>query len=334
MLRGKKILLLTVPMKGYEKELIIALEKFGFEVDCFFKGTKIGKKELNRKERVMRSLEKDFKISFFNKKLKNKRIEIYKKYLKELNEDYDYIFEFGGQTRRECLDAFKEKYKNSKFLMYVWDDLKYTPNAVKILNFFDETYVFNKEEAKKYDLKYRPNFYSDKFIYNNEKKNIDVYYRGAYRENKRLVILKAIDKVLYDLKKDVLLFAGEKQIKKIKKIDFEKYFTLSYEKVNVISEKYKRSKILIDIAYKDQLGLGLRPLEAMAANCKLITTNENIKKYEFYNKNNIFVLNKKLNNLDELKEFIKKDYMELSEETKEFYSIDGFIKSIFEIENN
>jgi hypothetical protein len=323
---SKKILLITVPMGGYEKELIRALEKKGFTVDFFSKGSKINRKELTLFQRVIRGINKN---SLY---IKNIEKEIYRSFISKLDESYDYVFDFGGKAKIESLKILKEKY-NCPFIVYMWDDLKYAKTIWETMEYFDEKYIFNTEETEKYDFKYRPNFYVNEYLYKGEEKIIDVYYRGSLRDKKRTYILQKIGFVLENYKIDISLYAKGNYLKNIKKIHSKEYFLKNcdskYVQMDKLAENYKKSKVLLDIAYKNQSGLGLRPLEAIASNCKLITTNENIKKYEFYNENNIFYLKEDLSNINDLKEFMKKEFVIYSDEVKYKYSIDGFVDDIF-----
>ncbi|WP_172658089.1 hypothetical protein [Campylobacter geochelonis] len=73
----------------------------------------------------------------------------------------------------------------------------------------------------------------------------------------------------------------------------------------------------------------MRTFEAFGAKRKLITTNKNIIKYDFYNSNNINLLNRINIALD--KDFIDKNYIELTKEIYEKYSIKSWIYTIFDL---
>lgn len=328
----KKILLITVPMNGYELEIINSLEKKGFEVSFFKEGSKINKKELTLFQRMLRSIQYDLKINVFSRYLEKVENKIYKNYVDKLDIKYDYIFDFGGKAKENCLKLLKEKYK-SDYILYMWDDLKYAKTVWKTMSYFDKKYIFNQIDTKENKFYYRANFFVNEYMYNGEEKSIDVYYRGSLRDRKRTIILEAIEKELKDYKLDISLYAKGSYFKNIKKIHSKKYFNTKcdhvYTNLKELAEKYKKSKILLDIAYKNQSGLGLRPLEAIAANCKLITTNPNIKNYEFYNENNIFYLKDDLSNIEKIKDFIKIPILDYSEEIKYKYSVDGFVDEIF-----
>jgi hypothetical protein len=80
----------------------------------------------------------------------------------------------------------------------------------------------------------------------------------------------------------------------------------------------------LDIVSKGQTGLTLRPLEALYAEKKLITNDINIKTYDFYNPNNIFVLED--NNFDKINDFLNKNYQTVDDKITEKYQFSNWIK--------
>lgn len=331
----KKILLITNYLNGYEQEIIESLKKKSFKVTFFPRGSKINKKDMSVYHRLVRALVTDFHVGKLKNKLESLDKSKYLGYLDELESKYDYIFDFGGKIKPICLNLLKEKY-NSEFILYMWDDLKYAKTVWKTMDNFDEKYIFNKKEAENYGFIYRPNFYVNKYLYRGEEKNIDIFYKGTLRDRKRTYILEAIENELKSYILDFSFYAKGSYWKNFKKVHSRKYFykkcNSKFSTVEELALKYKSSKILLDISYKNQSGLGLRPLEAIAANCKLITTNKNIKGYEFYNENNIFCLEENLSNINEIKNFVNTPFEEYSDDIKYKYSVNGFVDDIFGVE--
>ena len=111
---------------------------------------------------------------------------------------------------------------------------------------------------------------------------------------------------------------SRKQIKGL-----EQYFHKeSLSRDDVIST-FAASAAVIDCPRPHQNGLTMRTFEVLSLERKLITTNENIKKYEFYTPNNIYVI-------DEEHKSIPKSFFETPFDTKytldEKYSLPHFIQ--------
>ncbi len=328
-----KILLLMYKMQDYAIELKNNLEKLGYEVHWFGEVGKIPKSKLNHGEKIIRLLSEEVRLSYFKKKYKSIERKYYSEKLNSYCNEYDYILDVGSNCSITFVEILKEKIKGKR-IQFIWDDLRYNKRSGELVKYFDGNYSYSLEDSKEYNLKYRPNFYLNSFRYNDEKKEFDMLYLGHMRERNRTIIVER----LYDLfNQDYKVFfkiIGKFKIKHLHRIKskkiYDKLFLDKSFNVYELSEMYKKSKVLYDVTIKTQIGLGLRPIEAIGSNCKLITTNENIKKYDFYNSNNIFVLKKDFSNVGEIEEFMKKPFEFYNDEIKEKYSVSGFIKDILQ----
>ena len=96
-------------------------------------------------------------------------------------------------------------------------------------------------------------------------------------------------------------------------------------------EKMCEAKVAVDVQFGSQSGLTMRTIESLATKTKLITTNEHVKEYDFYNPVNIFVINK--NNIEVPKDFFETPYQEIDSEILEKYSLKNWLKEILSFES-
>ncbi len=83
------------------------------------------------------------------------------------------------------------------------------------------------------------------------------------------------------------------------KIDDFSFTSLSQEEtLDIISQ----SKVVVDIEHPGQVGLTMRTLEMLGCQKKLITTNKSVREYDFYNEDNILVVER--NNIKLNKSFL------------------------------
>jgi hypothetical protein len=80
---------------------------------------------------------------------------------------------------------------------------------------------------------------------------------------------------------------------------------------------------LLDIHRDNQSGLSFRVFECMGLHKKLITTNFNVKEYDFYNENNILVIDANNPVIDA--DFFEKPYEEIPTEILEKYKLSGWV---------
>ena len=93
-------------------------------------------------------------------------------------------------------------------------------------------------------------------------------------------------------------------------------------------EIYSKSRCVVDVEDPGQHGLTMRSIEVVGLKRKLITTNKDIVNYDFYNTNNIFVLDRNNPVVDET--FIDMPYKELDPEIYDKYSLKRWICSILD----
>ena len=95
----------------------------------------------------------------------------------------------------------------------------------------------------------------------------------------------------------------------------------------VLKERYTRSVAIIDSPQENQLGLTARTIEALGAKRKIITTNADIKRYDFYNPDNVFVWD---GQSSPNKEFFEEPYVNLGDEVYDQYSLRRFASTLLD----
>ena len=151
-LRNKKILYISVKTFNYEVEIASKLVSLGAFVDYFDErpSNSIFVKGIIR-----------FKKSLFQKKINSYYINI----LNEINiKEYDFLFVVKGEVIPSFfLNELRSRLPKCKFIYYTWDSFDNNPNALSILHYFDKKLSFDNQDAKKYNLEFRPLFYIDKY---------------------------------------------------------------------------------------------------------------------------------------------------------------------------
>ena len=95
-----------------------------------------------------------------------------------------------------------------------------------------------------------------------------------------------------------------------------------YEIIKLVGE----SKAILDLNNGNQVGLTLRPLEALFFKKKLITNNINIINYDFYSPDNIFILG--VDDISNLTIFLNKKYKEIDKKIIEKYDFSNWLKRL------
>lgn len=249
----------------------------------------------------------------------------------------DVVFVIRGQAFDvPTLTYLKSCYPNSKFLFYQWDPLcgKKIP---EILNMYDSAYSFDSADVENNpDFKFRPSLYLDEYkaVANEKQYKYDVSFVGTLYNNRWPVIKQFMD------------YFGRKGIKSYFYLYMPSWTLYLWDFIrrgSFVNPKYmkftpmsylgnvdmvKDSRCVLDIVYSKQTGLSMRAFESMAAKRKYITNNAEVAKYDFYNPNNILIVD-----IDDLKvplEFIDSPFEDVDETILHKYSVAGLVEELFE----
>jgi hypothetical protein len=97
----------------------------------------------------------------------------------------------------------------------------------------------------------------------------------------------------------------------------------------IVFQFYRRSKTILDLMRCGQTGLSFRVFEAMALEKKIITNNPTIKDYDFYNPENILLLNDDFTNMDP--EFLTSPYVKIPDEIYHKYTLESWVERVFNL---
>lgn len=319
----KKLLFIAPGYYGFNEVVYDGLKKYsGYEV--IHVNSTLPYQYKNISEKVYNF----FLKTFFKKNIKNiKRGEHIQRIIH--SHDYDIVLINRPDVLNEY-DLSAAIQKGKKSIVLFWDSIQKIPSQKDYIKKFDICCSFDSEDCKKYNLKYITNFY---FIKEHKKdNNYDIGYLATYDKRIKETItlfnyfnenkISAMGKIF--TYKSISI--GEKLPTNIEVIHEIIPFSKSYK-------YYLDFKIILDIAHSNQKGLSFRPFEAIGLNKKLITTNQEILHYDFYNPNNIFVI-------DNVKEFsipenfISSDYEQPEKWIREKYYIKNWIKTILSFNEN
>lgn len=204
----------------------------------------------------------------------------------------------------------KKNNPNCKIILYFWNILKEQKSYSKLLDDknIDEFWTFDKIDAKKYNMKYNPQFYTKNVKIKKNNNKYDVLFLGRAKTRKN---------ELMNIEEEFRKYGINTNFKVIEK---EKDYVAYDDYLDMLSE----SKCVLDYNQEGQVGLSLRPMEALFLRKKLITNNSDIKNYDFYDDNNIFILGE--NNIKELKEFINKPYKKINQDIIDYYDFEQWLK--------
>lgn len=236
-----------------------------------------------------------------------------------LEEENSIVIIFDSGKGKEIALLLRKIYKRIPMIFWYWNKI----DDEKLLNkikksFKKDIYTFDKKDAKKYKINYLSQFY---WYYEEEEVKSSITYEVMF-----VGYDKGREKILLDLKEKL----KKNNLKTFFHIVSDKHIYDRFKKKNKllsyfeIKEIIKKSKCILEIVKPGQEGLTLRAFEAMFFKKKLITNNLEIKNYEFYNKNNVFILQED----KDLLKFLELELDNSYEKKLEKYLAENWLKKI------
>jgi hypothetical protein len=182
-------------------------------------------------------------------------------------------------------------------------------------------------------IQFNPLFYRNEYKYkekSNYKPKVDIYHIGWYHTD-RLEFIRKLTKNFqeHNIKYNILLYTGYfnylfqtifgGELRNNKKFLVFKSVSASENFENIIS-----AKATLDIAHAMQSGLTMRTIELLGAQRKIITTNEDIKNYDFYDPQNVMIINRDNPQFDG--NFFLTEFKKTPSDILEKYSISEWVK--------
>lgn len=319
---------------GYYQDIINGLQQLGYEVDyiCDAPSKTSLSKALGRiDKRFIRIPMWHYFNNVVLPKIKNR--------------EYQVVFVLAGMTfsfSSDMLEVIKQYQKKAYFVMYQWDSEKNLPFVTTIQRFFDKVYTFDRYDSNQStQYTFLPLFYVEDYrkVGQCSKENCcyDCSYIGTAHPQKYKCIndmSRSLSEVMpnqfiYHYMPSRLKYFYHKLVSpEYRGVRFSDFQTQKATREFIINI-FKKSKCILDSPQCGQSGLTIRTIEALGAKRKLITTNADIIHYDFYCENNILIYD---DSFDVRSAFFSTDYKDLPEEIYSKYSLNNWLKSILEKE--
>ncbi len=324
-LAGARVLLFAPKFFNYENNIKQELERQGAEVHLY--------DERNHPSSVGKILLR--KAHFLMAGRTNRFFSEVTQREKSFNPSY-VVFVNAEAVNEKSLTMMKREFPNSKFIIYMWDSCK-NKHIKHLFHLFDTAFSFDLDDCKQYGLKFRPLFFVPNFQKLDDRKDYkyDVSFIGTVHSDRAKILQQVKDYCdQHGLRYFFYLYVPGKLLYSLRMIldPYLRHFDKSMvhlESVDrsVVTDVSENSRCIIDINHPKQTGLTMRILEMVGLKRKIITTNENIVKYDFYDPADQIVLSR--SNFSLSKDDIFHDYREIPESIYFEYSLENWVKDIF-----
>lgn len=327
-LQGKSVLIVSPSFFGYEMAVKDKLMEWGATV------TLVDDRPTNSS--VTKAL-----IRIHKDLLKAKIAGYYKEIAaRTITKKFDVIFLLNPEALPiGFLDVCKLRWPNAYYVMYMWDSVRNRKHTLDFVPYCDQVFTFDRDDAESYGFKFRPLFYLDAYGEIRHKEEIDYKYdlcfMGTVHSDRYLIARdvrnwcehQGLSYFFYFYVQGQALYwfnslSGKDAMPRMDEVSFKKMSATNI--VEIVAD----SRAVLDIQHPMQTGLTMRTLETLGAARKLVTTNVEVKGYDFYNEKQVKVIarTEPVATLD--LEFFKNDMCCQSLEKIEAYSIGSWLYDI------
>lgn len=329
--KRKKVLLVSPDYLGLYNDIYRGLINLGYDTELIITKTLRGDPFLVFNKNQSPKSEEDFL-----NELKEFWIALYKS--GEYSFDYDYLIAIDGTCLHPYLfEQLQDKSPNIKKINYLFDGIDNVYRFDRNFPFFDKIYTFDLSDSKKYNIAHLPIYWVD----NDEIIPLerDVFAFGAYNKI-RSGVFKYIKDSLpsQSVTSYIKLFvpqshAWNSRIKTLVKnlLMPKQYGMISHTPLSTddFRKMIATSRIVVDTSNGYQDGLSARFMWALGLGKKIITNNSNVMTYDFYSKEQIFVIGYDTYSLSD---FVKSDF-KMTDEVREkvnSYRIDNWLNTLLD----
>nr|BBG56749.1 hypothetical protein [Erysipelothrix rhusiopathiae] len=240
----------------------------------------------------------------------------------------------------DFIKSVKTELPETTRIHYMFDPVDNCKNILNKMEHFDYKLTFDKKDSIRYGWEFRPLFFPEslsKIVKDKNYLNLACFV-GTLHTDRSMVIENITNElaekssgsilIYYYIPLKSMFFLG-KYVKKIYRNLKFKDVTTKPMSQNETNYQLVNSKHIIDVHHVKQTGLTLRTIESIGARSKLITTNPSIRDYDFYNENNILIVDRD-NPIIPL-EWLQLEYQDISSEIYDYYSISGFVNTFINL---
>jgi hypothetical protein len=291
-LQGKSVLIISPSFFGYEAAVKNKLEEWGAMVRI------VDDRPTNSSlTKALIRIHKDL--------LKTKIAEYYEGVAAQtVDEQFDVVFLLNPEALpTSFLDLCKLRWPGAYYVMYMWDSVSNRKHTLDFAPYCDRVFTFDRGDAAAYGFSFRPLFYLDAYgaVRQGEKPNYkyDLCFMGTAHSDRYPIAREVRDwcherglscffyfyvqgKGLYWVNS----FRSKGAMPGMDEVSFTKMSVADI--VGVVAT----SRAVLDIQHPKQTGLTMRTLETLGAGRRLVTTNLDVRGYDFYHPRQVQVIDR------------------------------------------
>ena len=325
-LRGKSVLLIAPSYFGYDQLIRDGLARAGARVALLNdrpSTTSLTKAAI----RINRRLVQPWSDAYFEKVISRAGLGT-----------IDYVLIVIGEALSpKALQKLRASHPSAKVLLYMWDSFDNKPALRAHLDQVDAAYSFDGEDCRKYSMIFRPLFFGTEYEdFVRRPVEFDLAFIGTAHDDRYPAVKRVKASLPHDRSlfhffyiQSPLLYAWRRltdaHLRGASVADFSFRSMPKTEVVDILA----RSRAALDVQHPRQRGLTIRTFEAMGAGLKLVTTNPDVRNYDFFDPQNILVIDRANPEIPAL--FLEQPAVPVGSALKRKYSLAGWIDEVMDV---
>ena len=242
----------------------------------------------------------------------------------------------GEALSPRSIERLRAAMPQARLTLYFWDSYLNMPkDSPEKPSLFDKCFTFDPHDAEMdRRLTYRPLFYVDDYAsLPQSEPDIDILFLGTIHTD-RYAILSRLSRALPPgIRFDKILYLPSRVVYAVRRIADPQFwrarrneFMFDPLSKTAIQTLISRTRVVVDIERSVQSGLTMRTIEMLGAGKKLLTTNSQVAAADFFNTNNIAVIDRRRPIVSP--SFIKSAYEPPVAELLKRYSLSGWLDEV------
>lgn len=247
----------------------------------------------------------------------------------------------GEGISEAIIKSMRLRYPDARIVLYLWDSIANTPGAERKIELCDLAFSFDPVDCERIGaLRHLPLFHSSDREPTASVPGFAAFIGTLHSDRYRLIRsignkikhITGVPPFIYFYYPNRALFYVNKIInpsfRRVKPTDVN-FRPVPRDQYTAIEAD---AQILIDICHPKQSGLTMRTIEAVGGGKKLITNNPNIRGYDFFCADNIYVVESEPGK--DFESFLDKPHRPLSPALVARYHIDSWVRTLLDIRND
>ncbi|NQX55210.1 hypothetical protein HQN86_16430 [Pedobacter panaciterrae] len=220
----------------------------------------------------------------------------------------------------EAVEYIKEKKANVRIIFWYWNPVFRGIKPAEIPDDLCEKWSFDKNDCMHYGMKYNTTFYFN---------SIKLPFAAAVYD----IVFVGVDKgrrsALNKINENISISGANTHFYIVDDSWSKRTYNGAFPPISYPNylELVSKSKAILDYVQEGQEGLTLRVMESIFFNKKLITNDRTIILNDFYNADNIFILD--VDNIQNLSTFLNTPYQPINPEIVERYNFVNWLRRFF-----